>query len=121
MFDPIINFFNELWALFIQFIMDILQWVLDVILSFIWVLLYAAKYAIYKCFDFALSLFIPQLAAWFDEFPNLDIWTDNILGYLSTINQLFPVTEFFSCLSALFTFWLGVWVFKTVKAFIPTE
>ncbi len=121
MFDPILNFLNSLWDLFLFFIYSVLEWVLEVIMSCFGMVLTLIKYMLWQGLDFAIGLFSPFLVSLFDTFPTFTLWTSNILVYLSTINQLFPVTEFFVCLLFVFTFWLSTWCVKVIKKFIPTE
>lgn len=121
MFDPIINFFNSLWEIFVSFIQLILGWLLDVIMSCFSLLLIVIKFMFWQTLDFAIGLFSPWFLAILDLIPDINPWTPNIIGYLSTLNQIFPVTELFYCLTFLFGFWLVQWCVKTIKAFIPTE
>lgn len=121
MFDSIINFFNALWEKFITFIKDILDWILELILSLISLILIVVKYMFWQALDYAIGIFSPWIISLIDTLPDLNPWTNNIIGYISTLNQIFPVTELFVCITFIFSFWLITWCVKSIKAFIPTE
>jgi phage-related protein len=121
MFDPIINALNAVWEALKSFIEGILDFILAIISSCFDVLISVVKFMFWQTLDFCLSLISPSLIALINALPDFNPWTPNIIGYLSTINQIFPVTEFFVCMSCIFGFWCIVWGLKTLKQFVPLE
>lgn len=120
MFQSIVNAIVALWEKLCAFVVSILQWILDVISAAFGVVVGIFQFLFYAIFDQISGLFLFFFATLDGYFPTMDIYSDSFLGYMSTWNQVFPITEGFACAFIVFSYWLACLGIKMLLKLIPT-